>query len=51
MAVAMLFGARLVGAGAACMIHAVAPWLFSQTASRVVTKLHAQMTARTSRPE
>ena len=50
-AVAALFGARLMGAGAACMIHAVAPWLFTDTASRTVRKLHAQLTARTSRPE
>lgn len=50
-AVAAVFGARLIGAGAACMVHAVAPWLFTQTASRTVRKLHAQLTARTSRPE
>jgi uncharacterized NAD(P)/FAD-binding protein YdhS len=50
-AVAALFGARLMGAGAACMVHAVAPWLFTDTASRTVRKLHAQLTARTSRPE
>ncbi|MBW3617976.1 MAG: FAD/NAD(P)-binding protein [Proteobacteria bacterium] len=46
MAVALPFGARMLGAGAACMVHAVAPWLFVQTASRAVTRLHAEMAAR-----
>lgn len=46
MAVALPFGARMLTAGAACMVHAVAPWLFVQTASRAVTRLHTQMAAR-----
>jgi uncharacterized NAD(P)/FAD-binding protein YdhS len=51
MAVALPFGLRMVTAGAACMIHAVAPWLFTQTASRAVTRLHAEMTARHRCPD
>ena len=51
MAVALPFGARMLGAGVACMVHAVAPWLFTQTASRAVTRLHAEMMARRRSPE
>jgi Family of unknown function (DUF6356) len=42
------FGARMVGAGIACMIHAMLPFLFMRTGSRTITELHERMIA--SRP-
>jgi uncharacterized NAD(P)/FAD-binding protein YdhS len=50
MGVAWWFGSRLLGAGAACMIHGVAPWLFPKTASQTITRLHAEMIARRPPP-
>ena len=43
---AALIGARMIGAGAACIVHAVLPGLFPETAGRTVMGLHAQMTRR-----
>ncbi len=41
------FGLRLLLAGGACIVHAVLPFLFERTASRMVTGLHHRMvTAR-----
>ena len=37
------FGARMVMAGFACMVHAVFPFLFVRTASRAITELHERM--------
>ena len=37
---------QLIGAGAACMIHAVVPGWFTQTAGRTVSRMHAHMVAR-----
>ena len=39
------FSVRLLAAGIACLIHAVMPFLFVQTASRVVMQLHERMVA------
>ena len=39
-------GARMIGAGAACMVHAVVPGLFTETAGRTVVALHEQMHRR-----
>jgi len=39
------FGARMVGAGIACMIHALLPFLFVRTGSRTITELHERMIA------
>lgn len=39
------FGARMVGAGIACMIHALLPFLFVRTASRAITELNERMIA------
>jgi uncharacterized NAD(P)/FAD-binding protein YdhS len=50
MGVAWWFGARLLGAGAACMVHGVAPWLFTKTASATITELHDKMVANRARP-
>jgi hypothetical protein len=43
---AVAIGARLVGAGCACMVHAVVPALFTQTAGKTITGMYDQMTQR-----
>jgi hypothetical protein len=44
--VAMGFGLRMIGAGAASMVHACLPFLFVRTGSTNVARLHAVMSAR-----
>jgi hypothetical protein len=39
------FGARMVLAGVACMIHAVVPFLFVRTGSRAIAELNERMIA------
>ncbi len=39
-------GARMIGAGAACIVHAVVPALFTETAGRTVMSLHDHMVSR-----
>jgi len=43
---AVAIGARMIGAGAACLVHAVVPGLFTETAGRTVVDLHQHMTKR-----
>jgi len=43
---AIVIGARMVGAGLACMVHAAIPALFTETAGRTVTSLHDHMVRR-----
>lgn len=44
------FGCRMMLAGAACLVHAVFPFLFVRTGSKAITELHtAMVTGR--RPE
>jgi hypothetical protein len=43
---AVAIGARLVRAGLACLVHAVVPGLFTQTAGRTVTEMYGHMTQR-----
>lgn len=43
---AAVIGARLVGAGIACMIHAVVPAWFTQTAGRTVTDIYEDIARR-----
>ena len=43
---AAVIGARMIGAGAACFVHAAVPALFSETAGRTVVDLHDHMTKR-----
>lgn len=43
---AVKIGARLIGAGAACLVHAIVPGLFTQTAGRTVTGVYDQMMRR-----
>jgi hypothetical protein len=37
------FGGRMLLAGAACLVHAIFPFLFVKTGSRAITGLHAAM--------
>jgi hypothetical protein len=43
---AVVIGARMVGAGLACLIHAAVPGLFTQTAGKTVLSLHDHMMQR-----
>ncbi|HVL78214.1 MAG TPA: DUF6356 family protein [Sphingomicrobium sp.] len=43
---AVKIAARMIGAGAACLIHAVVPAWFQQTAGRTVEELHSMMLSR-----
>jgi len=40
------YGLVLIGAGLACLVHAVLPFLFEQTGSRCVSRLYAHMAGR-----
>ena len=40
---AVCFGARMIGAGLACLVHGVLPFLFVRTASHAVTELNDRM--------
>ena len=40
------FGAAMVTAGLACLLHALIPALFERTGSRTVKRLYAEMAAR-----
>jgi Family of unknown function (DUF6356) len=46
---ALTFGSTMVLAGAACMVHALIPALFTTTGSRAVTRLYEQMALQRSR--
>lgn len=39
-------GASLLGAGAACLVHAVVPGWFTETAGRTVVRLYGHMQQR-----
>ena len=43
---ALGIGARLVGAGCACLVHAVIPAMFTQTAGKTVTDMYDHMNKR-----
>jgi hypothetical protein len=43
---ALRIGGRMIAAGAACIVHAVVPGLFSETAGRTVVDLHEMMAKR-----
>jgi len=43
---AVVIGARMVGAGLACIVHAAVPGLFTETAGRTVVSLHDHMMQR-----
>ena len=43
---ALVIGATLIGAGAACLVHALVPGWFTQTAGKTVTRMHEHMMQR-----
>jgi hypothetical protein len=43
---ALVIGATLIGAGAACLVHALVPGWFTQTAGKTVTRMHDHMARR-----
>lgn len=43
---AIAIGATLVGAGAACLVHALVPGWFTQTAGKTVDEMHQHMMRR-----
>lgn len=43
---AVKIGAELVAAGIACMVHAIVPGWFTQTAGRTVERMHDHMVRR-----
>jgi hypothetical protein len=43
---AVRIGAELIGAGTACIIHAIVPAWFTETAGRTVVRLHGVMQKR-----
>ncbi|HEY0627707.1 MAG TPA: DUF6356 family protein [Sphingomicrobium sp.] len=43
---AVVIGARMVGAGLACIVHAAVPGIFTETAGRTVKSLHDHMVQR-----
>lgn len=45
---ALSIGASLIGAGAACFVHAVVPGVLTRSASKTIERLHGHMKARGS---
>jgi hypothetical protein len=43
---AAAIGGRLVGAGVACLVHAVVPGFFTQTAGKTITDMYDHMSRR-----
>jgi hypothetical protein len=43
------FSLRLIGAGAACLVHAVFPFLFVKTGSNAIDELHRRMVTHRAR--
>jgi hypothetical protein len=43
---AVAIGARLMGAGAACLVHAVVPGFFTQTAGKTISRMYDHMARR-----
>ncbi|MCL6729542.1 DUF6356 family protein [Sphingomonas hankyongi] len=43
---AVKIGAELIGAGAACIVHAIVPGWFTQTAGKTVERMHDHMIKR-----
>ena len=49
LAMASGFGLRMIGAGLACLVHGLLPFLFVKTGSVAITELHQRMVASRSR--
>ena len=48
LATAAVFGARMILAGMACLLHGLLPFVFVRTGSRAISELNAQLLARRS---
>ena len=48
---ALKIGGELIGAGLACMVHALVPGWFTQTAGKTVTRIHSHMVSRKAAAE
>lgn len=44
------FGVQMIGAGLAALVHAVFPFLFMDTGSRVLRRLHGRLSRRADKP-
>ena len=44
------FGFQMIGAGLAALVHAVFPFLFIETGSRTLRRLHGRLTSRADKP-
>jgi len=51
MAVAGSVGLTMIGAGLACLVHAVVPAWFTRTGSTTIVRLYVRITGRTLRAE
>lgn len=49
MGVAFSFGSKMLGAGCACVLHGLFPFMFTTTGSRTVSELHDRMVANRRR--
>ncbi|MGH7750963.1 MAG: DUF6356 family protein, partial [Candidatus Dormibacteria bacterium] len=47
---AVCFGARMVGAGIACMVHGLLPFVFVRTGSEAIAELNDRMLASRRAP-
>jgi hypothetical protein len=43
------FGLKMIGAGLACLVHGLLPFLFVKTGSLAITELHQRMVTNRSR--
>jgi hypothetical protein len=43
---AIRIGAKMIGAGGACIVHAIVPGWFTETAGRTIVALHDHMVSR-----
>ena len=44
------FGVQMLGAGMAALVHAVFPFLFVETGSRTLRRLHGRLSKRADKP-
>jgi hypothetical protein len=49
MGVASSFGFRMIGAGCACLVHAILPFACIKTGSLAITELHERMVTKRNR--
>jgi hypothetical protein len=50
LATASLFGFKMIGAGLAALVHGIFPFLFVETGSRTLRRLHGRLTKRVDKP-